>query len=246
MAYPPQKEMEEALLNALYEAGGKAGVSKIYGLLTDKFSTLLTHEDLTKINKSGDNTWRNKVRWLRENLIPKGELIGVSKGIWGITPKGIERIGKQNDILDSEVSNYKRRTRKATESKNLETYERKASQSFQVYPKHNILQTQFRELLIDEFGSDRVIMEENNTDLKVVLKDKIIFYEIKPYTSAEGCIREALGQLLSYVFFDTTKQTKEIVIVGPNPPNEEEQQFIDYIKSNLSIPFLYKSFKPKE
>ena len=70
----------------------------------------------------------------------------------------------------------------------------------------------------------------------------MIFYEIKPYHLAEDCIRSALGQLLSYVFFDQDERKKHVIVVGPNPPDEDEQQFINFLKKNISISFDYKHF----
>lgn len=92
--------MEIALLEILGKAGGQLHVSSIYPLLTSRFQDILTPRDLSKVNKSGDNTWKNRIRWLRENLIPKDELRPVSHGIWAITNKGLARIG-QNQSLRS-------------------------------------------------------------------------------------------------------------------------------------------------
>jgi hypothetical protein len=110
-------------------------------------------------------------------------------------------------------------------------------------PVHNQIQQLFKDHLEKQFGKDNVQLEENNVDIKLFRQDTITFYEVKPYDFAEDCIRSGLGQLLSYVFFDTDNREKRIRIVGPYPPNSDEQNLIDFLKRTLSIDFDYESFK---
>lgn len=243
MAYPKQKELEEALLVELYNAGGKLHLSEIYKLMTERFRLELTEDDLTKTNKSGDNTWRNKIRWLRENLIPKEELIGLDDGVWEIAPKGLNRIGKlsiEGFVNEPAASRLTKRSRKSTDSKNTHVLFRRGSGPVIIHQQHNILQETFRKHLINEFGDEAVVMEENNVDLKVVLSDKVIFCEIKPYTSVEHCIRESLGQVLSYTFFDDNHVSQKIIVAGPNEPDDNEKAFISFISKVLLLEFEYR------
>ena len=85
-------------------------------------------------------------------------------------------------------------------------------------------------------------MESRRVDVLVDLPDQITFYEVKPYSSAVECIREALGQVLFYVFRNAKEdgRKRRIVVVGQYPPNESEQMFIDYIQSQLEIEFEYQ------
>ena len=137
----------------------------------------------------------------------------------------------------------KRRTRKAVTYKNITGQKRKASGAYVTNPKHNKIQQLFKEHLETEFGSDNVLLEENNVDIKLFQPDSITFYEIKPYDAAEDCIKSGLAQLLSYLFFDTDKRKKKIRIVGPYPPDEEENKFITFLKKNLTADFEYEYFE---
>ena len=85
-----------------------------------------------------------------------------------------------------------------------------------------------------------VFLETNWVDLKVVLTNEIIFYEVKSASYASDCIEEALGQILGYVFSDDDTRKKRIVVVGQFPPNDGDQRFIEYIKSLLRIEFSYE------
>jgi hypothetical protein len=72
------------------------------------------------------------------------------------------------------------------------------------------------------------------------LPDEIIFYEVKSASYVSDCIKQALGQVLGYVFDDTDTRKKRIVVVGRYPPNESDKKFIEYIKSLLNIAFDYE------
>ena len=87
-------------------------------------------------------------------------------------------------------------------------------------------------------------MEEDFVDIKLVEDDKVTFYEVKPFSTARQCIREALGQILDYSWFVAFEDTKQIrlIIVGPNKPNSEEEEYISYVKSNLGLDFDYIGF----
>jgi len=95
--------------------------------------------------------------------------------------------------------------------------------------------------LINEHGEDAVFLEKNRVDVTVVLPTHIVFYEVKSASYAGDCIKEALGQILAYVFKEKDPRKKKVIVVGPYPPNESEQGFIQYIKSLLKIEFNYES-----
>jgi hypothetical protein len=140
----------------------------------------------------------------------------------------------------------KRRTRKAAAEKSTKSQRRKGSAGYITNPKHNLIQQRFKEYLETNYGPENVLIEENNVDVKLYQEDCITFYEVKPYDFAEDCIRDGLGQLLSYVFFDKDPRQKNLKIVGPYPPVEEEKVFINFLKSTMSISFDYEYFNMNE
>lgn len=131
-------------------------------------------------------------------------------------------------------------TRKPATAKNITPQARSGSNSYIAEQKHNKLQEALRQKLIRSHGSDAVFIEENYVDVKLVLRDEIVLYEVKSASYASDCIKEALGQVLGYVFRDSDIRKKRIVVVGHYPPNEDDIKFIDYIKSLLGIGFGYE------
>lgn len=73
----------------------------------------------------------------------------------------------------------------------------------------------------------------------MVQPEVIVFYEVKSSPYASDCIREALGQILSYTFNDLDNRQKKLVVVGQSP-NKNEVEFIKFIKKTLNIEFEYE------
>jgi restriction system protein len=88
---PRQKEIELPLLQVLVELGGQATPKQVYPLVTKKFP-MIRDEDLAETLQSGGNKWTNRIQWVRQRLVEKGELDSPARGIWRITEKGQQRL----------------------------------------------------------------------------------------------------------------------------------------------------------
>lgn len=144
-------------------------------------------------------------------------------------------------------SNYREANRKRSGTKQKATGSQlryRPAAYYVVEYAHNKLQQKFYDALVEKYGSNKVIMEENFVDIKLISDDGITLYEIKPYRTARQCIREALGQLLDYSWLIPSEDTRQIrlVIVGPERPDDKEKKYISYLKSNLKIDFDYLAF----
>lgn len=137
-------------------------------------------------------------------------------------------------------SSSKKPGQKATAAKNTTPQVRKSARSYIADLKHNKIQEALRNRLISEFGDAAVLLEENWVDVKLVLPSQIVFYEVKSASYASDCIEEALGQVLGYVFRDTDTRTKRIVVVGPYPPNPDDERFIEFIRTSVKLDFSYE------
>jgi hypothetical protein len=133
-----------------------------------------------------------------------------------------------------------RPTRKGAATKNTATQIRSGARSYIADQKHNKIQMALRQKLIIEHGEAALFLEKNWVDVKVLLPEEIVFYEVKSASYAGDCVKEALGQVLAYVFKDEDPRKKRIVVVGQYPANKSDQNFIDYIRSLLSIEFSYE------
>ncbi len=109
--------------------------------------------------------------------------------------------------------------------------------------QHNPLQNQLFADLRKQFPFSYLIMEEDFIDLKMESPEEIRLYEVKPYPSVRKCIREGLGQLLSYYHDLKNPLSKKVTLIvfGPNSPNEEEKRFIRFVQITLNLNFDYQS-----
>lgn len=173
---------------------------------------------------------------------------GYSRTIHSLTdPENIKAIfGKyRHGNIHSKIKSQRRRYRKGANAKATTAQQRKASRPYVANMVHNNIQQRFFEHLIELHGEDSVLMEENYVDVKLILEDRTIFYEIKPYALPEDCIRTGLGQLLSYVHFDKLATKSEIRIVGPSKADKDDLELIQFLKNTLDMPFEYESFDPE-
>lgn len=92
---PKQSEMEIPLLKCLVEMGGSGRPLEIYGHLRKYFPQLTDADFAETLTVSGANKWRNRVRFVRQTLIAKGEVSSPQYGIWKITERGYARLAAE-------------------------------------------------------------------------------------------------------------------------------------------------------
>ena len=106
------------------------------------------------------------------------------------------------------------------------------------------------ELLQTRFGRKNVRREGGfgpaQFDLVVRNGQRTILIEMKAYSDARRAIREALGQILEYVFFypkaSNPSDSVELFIVAPAPLNEAASNYMTLLRSRFAIPVRYCSF----
>jgi hypothetical protein len=76
-----------ALLRELDQAGGKAKPVALYPKMRAYFPQI-TDADIAETLTSGDNKWRNRIRWARQFLVERGCIDQERRGVWNITPAG--------------------------------------------------------------------------------------------------------------------------------------------------------------
>lgn len=91
MTLPRQKDVEIPLLEEIENAGGKAEPQQVYPRVAGHFPQI-TDTDLKERLESGHNTWTNRVQWVRQLLVNKGQLDGSVRGVWSITELGRGRL----------------------------------------------------------------------------------------------------------------------------------------------------------
>lgn len=96
MPFPRQGELEEPLLVALVELGGKAKPRDVYPVIAKYFPELTPDEFEERLpNYPSTRKWTNLVQWVRQRLVDVDQIDGSERGIWQITAKGRARIDRK-------------------------------------------------------------------------------------------------------------------------------------------------------
>mgnify|MGYP005725274305 CR=1 FL=1 len=107
--------------------------------------------------------------------------------------------------------------------------------------RHSEIQKKLLEVLKEMHPNDRIQPEENYIDMVRENTSEYVLYEVKSSPSPLYCIREALGQVLSYAFRCRTKKKLKLVIVGSNQTTTFDENFISFISDKVDMPFEYMS-----
>ena len=110
--------------------------------------------------------------------------------------------------------------------------------------RHSIIQERLYNFLTSLFGEKSVGTEIdiNGNRVDVVLKglnNEFAFFEIKVSNSAKTCIRQALGQLLEYAYYDGQEYTNDFFIVGEHPIDEKTEKYLRFINEKFNLNFKY-------
>ncbi|HEY2392369.1 MAG TPA: hypothetical protein VGK22_14435 [Candidatus Angelobacter sp.] len=109
---------------------------------------------------------------------------------------------------------------------------------------HDDLQANLFKLLQNRFGGSNVEIEADFVDITIRNGTKKILVEIKSDGDARVAIRNALGQILEYAYFDnSSKGTKmELVIIAPGIKTSNISEYISRLQTDFRIPISYSSF----
>jgi hypothetical protein len=91
---PPQSRIETPLLQAILRRGGRMEMRTQFDEVADQLGKDFGLTPQQKAAKTGDRRttdWKNRIQWVRQHLITKGEIDGTERGIWKLTPKGQAR-----------------------------------------------------------------------------------------------------------------------------------------------------------
>lgn len=151
----------------------------------------------------------------------------------------------QNELKDSEGTGvnfiFSNARRKLPQSTSYTSVERQIS----VDARHTLIQEKLIKELIEKYGNSAVGIENNigGKKIDVVLNlgnDEYIFYEVKTSNSAKSCIRQALGQLMEYSYFNCKRLADKIVVVGEYKADVDTKAYIEFLQKEFSLPIDYK------
>ena len=105
---------------------------------------------------------------------------------------------------------------------------------------HNELQRKLYERLQGMYDPQLVKYEQDNIDISVDLGSEFLLFEVKASPSPTACIREALGQMLSYAYKTSHIHSNvKYLVVGPCDASNSDLQFIEYIRAHSNIMLIY-------
>ena len=173
--------------------------------------------EIKTINHDNLNTWINK---LNDLIVP------VSQQTTDKTPEHIQFVSGLN-------------------IKNNNTERINTKEAIAVINLHDELKEKLYLQLTQKYGTDNVGTEvsigHKKIDLVVKNQDSYDLYEIKTNQEVRICIREAMGQIIDYAFFECKDKVGKMTIVGPTQISQEASEYLKNIRNKHNLPIYYDS-----
>jgi hypothetical protein len=109
----------------------------------------------------------------------------------------------------------------------------------------NKLQVELCRRLVSRYGDKNVGDEQQTgvgTKVDVVVRRGRVywFYEIKTANSPRICLRQAIGQLLEYAFWEPTKEVTRLVVVGRRAIDKDGRDYLRRLNKRFPLPIAYE------
>jgi restriction system protein len=89
---PKSSDLQVPILRVVHESGGTARPEQVYAGVK-RLLPQLTDADLAETVSGGESKLENRIRFVRQALINRGELTSPGYGVWAITDRGRGRLG---------------------------------------------------------------------------------------------------------------------------------------------------------
>ncbi len=114
--------------------------------------------------------------------------------------------------------------------------------------RHSYLQERLYNHLVSIYGESSVGLENriNGNRIDIVVKiaeNSYIFYEVKTGSSAKSCIRQAMGQLFEYAFWNNSEFEVSMIIAGEFEMDKITSDYVTFLKNKFNIPISYHCIK---
>lgn len=162
MPFPKQGEVEEPLLSALVELGGKAKPRDIYPVVTKYFPELTPDELEERLpNYPSTRRWANLVQWVRQRLVEVDQIDGSERGVWAITVKGRARVSGKRGTSGKNVVHQAANLRDLVNENHDEAKRRLLSEMQRLTPRAF---EHFCKELLTQFGFRKVEVTKTSKD----------------------------------------------------------------------------------
>lgn len=108
---------------------------------------------------------------------------------------------------------------------------------------HNELMRRLYHHLCQQYGEENIGTENHigtkKIDVVAKTEDGYNIYEIKTDKEPRSCVREAMGQILDYAFFECKDVIHKMVIVGVTPETKEVNTYLTKFREKNSLEIYY-------
>lgn len=122
------------------------------------------------------------------------------------------------------------------------TYTRRGFGPVEVSPEHARMQRALMIELRKEYPHGKVEQESNFIDVLVRTNDELRLYEIKSDLAPRSVLRQAIGQLLEYSFFQVEPgpQNVTLIVVGRKPLEAADSSYLEHLCARYRLPLEYR------
>lgn len=125
------------------------------------------------------------------------------------------------------------------------TFANLAERRLSVDLRHNALQTSLYHELVEEHGYECVASEHEPfggglIDVIVKKQGLRLLFEIKTASTARGCVREAVGQLLDYGCWPGCPPVNGLIVVGEPPLDRATARYLEELNRKFPAPLSYR------
>lgn len=110
-----------------------------------------------------------------------------------------------------------------------------------ISPAHSLMQRKLMQELKRKNPKAHIAREENFVDVVMTTPSERVLYEIKSSLSGASVIRQALGQLLEYLYHagDDANRATRLIIVGRSRLSGEEYSYLEWLRSCMKVDLDY-------
>lgn len=149
------------------------------------------------------------------------------------------------EVSEASEKRYRERIRHAMKRlRSTAVRGRRAVKATDVDPIEARMENELRGILERHYGEQAVKAQENFVDLRVRRGRADILIELKSATDARGGIRQAIGQLLDYAFYENGGAKCRLVVVAQGTLTSSAERFIQTLQSRFRMPIEYRQYRP--
>lgn len=115
--------------------------------------------------------------------------------------------------------------------------------------RHKEISESLERYLTKKNKDSKIFRETQYIDMVLITLDKKIYYEIKTHSKVIYCLREAIGQLLQYCYYqkaDTYPFADELIIIGEPIPNKYDVKYLQMLRKKYNLNLFYQYFDPEK